>query len=239
MSEKEIVKVGTTPATLLELAVEKGADVDKLEKLMELKMRWDANEAKKAFNSSMVLAQGEMPVVPKDKKNTQTNSMYAKYETILKYTKPIYTKHGFSLVYSEGEAKRDDEIRIVVDIMHREGHTEQRFTDIPLDMTGIKGTVNKTKTHGKGSSITYGKGYLIKMVFNIPTGDDDNGNAAGAEYITEDQAFNINNLISEKKLDESKILKFARAESVDKILKSEHKRVLDAVMKAKVKNDNN
>ena len=38
----------TTPAALLAMAVQQGADLDKLERLMALQERWEANEARKA-----------------------------------------------------------------------------------------------------------------------------------------------------------------------------------------------
>ena len=42
-----------TPMDLLKLAMNQNADIGKLEKLMELQLRWEANEAKKAFISAM------------------------------------------------------------------------------------------------------------------------------------------------------------------------------------------
>ena len=35
-----------------------------------------------------------------------------------------------------------------------------------------------TKTHAAGSALTYGQRYLLKMIFNIAIGSDDDGNAA-------------------------------------------------------------
>jgi hypothetical protein len=35
-----------TPMQLLNLAMDKGADVERMEKLMEMHMRWEANEAR-------------------------------------------------------------------------------------------------------------------------------------------------------------------------------------------------
>ena len=38
-----------TPMQMLQIAVEQGADLDRLEKLMDMQERWEANEARKAF----------------------------------------------------------------------------------------------------------------------------------------------------------------------------------------------
>jgi hypothetical protein len=78
---------------------------------------------------------------------------------------------------------------MIANVMHEEGHTELVDADIPLDSTGIKGTVNKTATHATGSSFQYARNYMMRMIFNIPTGDDDDdGNGAGqGEVITAEQ----------------------------------------------------
>lgn len=211
--KQESQEVAQSSQNVFDMAIERCADVDKIEKFLELKMKYEANEARKAFNSDMVLAQAGMPIVPRDKQNTQTNSWYSKYETILKHVKPIYTGAGFSLVFYEGETVKAGCIRVMVDIMHKAGHTETKYADIPLDMAGIKGTVNKTATHGKGSSFSYGRSYLIKMVFNIPTGDDDDGNAAGSEQkdviITAAQAKEIDDLVRQTESDHGKVLGYA------------------------------
>jgi hypothetical protein len=44
------VPAEVTPMTMLQLAVQQGADMDKLQKLMDLQERWERNEARKAFN---------------------------------------------------------------------------------------------------------------------------------------------------------------------------------------------
>lgn len=189
--------VVATPATLLQMAVESGADVEKLEKLMDLQERWEANQAAKEFNVSMAAAQSEMPEIFEDKTNTQTRSTYSSYKGILKAIKPIYTKNGFSMLFYEDDTDGED-IRVCADVMHSGGHTRKVHVDIPLDMTGIKGTVNKTKPHAKASSISYGRNYIIRMVWNLATSEDD-GNAAGqsVELITDEQLLALEAKISD------------------------------------------
>ena len=38
------------PAELLRIAINNGADLDRLEKLMDMQERWEANEARKAYH---------------------------------------------------------------------------------------------------------------------------------------------------------------------------------------------
>jgi len=166
-----------------------------------------SREAEKAFNQDMIACQEEMPVIPKDKKNDQTHSSYSSYETILKWAKPIYTKYGFSVLFYEEDSSLEGNIRVSADVMHKSGHTKKVHTDIPMDDKGAKGTVNKTQTHAKGSSISYGRNYLMRMIFNIPTGDEDDGNTAGARPISTEQLESIGKEIYDSHADLEKFLK--------------------------------
>ena len=49
-----------TPMSILAKAVEMGADVDKLTKLMDLQERWERNEAKKAFDAALAACRHEV-----------------------------------------------------------------------------------------------------------------------------------------------------------------------------------
>ncbi len=155
-------------------------DPVKIKAFVDMREHEQDRTAEQAFNVAMCQAQKAMPIVPKDAHNGQTNSDYTRFETLLKWTKPVYTQQGFSMMFYEGDTDKKDNIRLMVDVMHDAGHCKIRFLDVPMDTTGMKGTVNKTNTHGKVSSVSYGKSTLMRMIFNIPTGQDDDGNAAGA-----------------------------------------------------------
>lgn len=57
----------TSPDALLQLAVSKDLDITKLEKLMELKERWQANQARIAFFDAFSLFQSKVPPLEKTK----------------------------------------------------------------------------------------------------------------------------------------------------------------------------
>lgn len=204
--------------TIERLATNPECDPNKLEKILDMKYKEQDREAERAFNMAMVSAQTDMPTVKKDQENTQTHSRYSSYERILKMCKPIYTAAGFAVSFYETEGQRDGNIRFNADVMHAEGHTKKYWTDIPLDDKGAKGTVNKTQTHAKGSSLSYGRSYLLRMIFNIPTGDDDDGNAAGgADFISMDQQTEILDLLKETNANVDKFLEYMGVSAVDEI----------------------
>ncbi|MDD5135289.1 MAG: ERF family protein, partial [Phycisphaerae bacterium] len=105
-SSKEIVvpkneawapeSIPATPATLLNIAINQGADLDRLEKLMELQSRWEANQARKAYNIAMSNFKANLPTVVKDKTNLQYKSKYASEDALLNTINPELSKHGLS-----------------------------------------------------------------------------------------------------------------------------------------------
>ena len=221
------------------LASNPDVDVEKIQRIMNMQEQLLNRTAKQAFNAAMVRAQQKMPVVGKDKKNEQTHSMYAGYETIIKACQPVYTKEGFSVTFYQGHGTEEvpigkDEIRVMADIMHEDGHTKTVHVDIPVETTGPKGGVLMTKTHATGSGFAYGKSYLLRMIFNIPTGGDDDGNAAGGkQFITEEQISTILDFINAKNVDQAKFLKYMNAKTIELIPAADFKKAVASLRMAK------
>lgn len=172
-------------ATLLRVATEQGPEgVALLERLAPLYQQERAESQRVAFYSSFRAVLEELPSVVKDADNTQTQSTYARLSAISKKIRPVYTKHGFSILFGEEDSPLDGCVRITGDIMHEAGHMTAKHVDIPMDGAGIKGNVNKTPTHAKGSTLQYGMRYLTCLVFTPElVDDDDDGNASSAPAI--------------------------------------------------------
>jgi hypothetical protein len=62
-------------------------------------------------------------------------------------------------------------------VAHRDGYSREYSIDMPADGKGARGNDVMTKTHATGSATTYGRRYLLMMIFNLSVEDDD-GNAA-------------------------------------------------------------
>lgn len=159
-------------------ASDPSVDVDKMERLWAMHERMEGRRAAQEFAAAMARAQSEMPLIQKDRHNTQTASDYATLDAINAAIVPIYTRHGLSLTFDTTDSPLAEHVRVVCKVKHSGGHTEIYTHDNPLDMTGIGGNVNKTATHGRGSAITYARRYLTLLIFNLRTGYDDDGNAS-------------------------------------------------------------
>lgn len=154
--------------------------VDRLERMWEMHKEMQDRDAVREYAAAMQRAQAAMPNIKKRGKNKQTNSQYALLEDINQQITPIYTREGFSLSFGTVRSELEGHVGIVCDVLHSAGHSRTYTYDAPIDDVGIKGEKNKTQTHGRGSAISYGQRYLIKMIFNLTIGgEDDDGNAAG------------------------------------------------------------
>lgn len=205
-------------AMMERLALNPDLPVDKLEKLLEMQLRVRAIEAEAEFNAAMARVQAALPKVLRQRKNDQTGSMYATHEAIAEAIKPIYTAEGFATSFSEGKSDKPDHVRVLGELMHRDGHKKNHYyVDIAVDKTGIKGNDNKTLTHAEGSSFTYGRRYLTCLMFDVATGIDNDGNKPKGEPISEKQVADLNSLIEEVKADRAKFLKWAGVEKIEDI----------------------
>lgn len=166
--------------TRLAMMMERGIkiDTDQMSKMLEIAERLKATVAREAYAADFATVQANIDAAVKTGYNPQTSSKYAKLEGVIEASKPAYTAQGFSVVFSEGVTEIEDHIRVCADVLHRDGHKESYHYDVPMGGIGIQGKVNMTAIHAKATSVTYGRRYLLCMIWNIPTQDDD-GNSAG------------------------------------------------------------
>lgn len=169
-------------------------DVVKLEKLMQMSRDTRQEQAEEEFNQAMAAVQSQMRAVAADANNPQTRSKYASYFALDKAIRPIYAAEGLALSFDTEDSPKPEHIRVVCYVT-RGRHTRKYKIDMPADGKGAKGGDVMTKTHAAGSASTYGQRYLLKMIFNIAIGEDDDGNAASDDGATVTQV-QLNELIA-------------------------------------------
>ena len=206
-------------------------DIAKLNQLLELRTKIEDREARRSFDAAMTAAQADMRPVATDSNNPQTKSKYASYFALDKAIRPIYTKHGFSPTFNTGDATDASSVRVLCSVSHRDGHVREYHLDMPADGKGAKGGDVMTKTHATGSAITYGRRYLLTMIFNIAVGDDD-GNTAGGETISEEQATELEKLIKDTGGDVVKFCEFAKVGALVEIGAARFEAAKDAINRA-------
>jgi len=150
-------------------------DIDKMERFFAMYEKTRATEAEIAFNAAMSRAQSKILPVLNNAENTQTRSRYAKLSAINKEIVPAYTSEGLSISFDIGDPPEGAGMRMIAIVSHEAGHTRRYHMDLALDDKGAQGTVNKTKLHAAGSTSSYARRYLICMIFNASTEDDNDG----------------------------------------------------------------
>lgn len=173
------------PATMLDIidraSRDPSVDIDKLERLINMKERMEARQAQAAYDNAMAEAQKEMAPIRADMENKQTKSRYASYAQLDNAIRPIYSRHGFALSFDTGDAPNPTEVRVLCTVSCH-GHRESKKIDMPADGKGPQGAAVMTRTHATGAAASYGQRYLLKLIFNLAVGDvDDDGNGADGD----------------------------------------------------------
>jgi hypothetical protein len=204
-------------------------DVEKMERLMAMHERITARQAEAAFNAAMEACQAEMHPISTDATNPQTRSKYATYGKLDRALRPIYTRHGFSLSFSDGETTKPDHVRVLCVVRHKAGYRETHWKDMPADGKGAKGGDVMTKTHAAGAAQQYGMRYLLKGIFNVAIGEDDRDGNGPEPTLSKEQVANVEALMTEVGADKAKFLKWAKVNSLEEILACNYQAVIRAL----------
>lgn len=165
-------KLTTTPGQLLEMAINKDLDIDKLTKLMELHKQWQADQARKSFFSALNEFQSSAPELRKtkkvsfDTKGGKTEYSYAPLADIIRQIKSACKECGLSYRWEIHDNK--EEIKVTCLITHLDGHTECTTMTASPDTSGSKNAIQ-----GRASAIEYLKRYTLIGSLGISTADSD------------------------------------------------------------------
>lgn len=170
----------TTPADLLRYALDSGADLDRLERLMELQQRWEANEARKAFVKAMAEFKKNPPTIYKDKHvEFRTDKGVTAYDhatigNVVEKVVAALAEHGFSHRWIPKRAE-GGMMKITCVITHELGYSEETELEAGLDQSGGKNNIQamiSTKSYLERHSLLAATGLATK-----DTPDDDGRSA--------------------------------------------------------------
>lgn len=171
-----------TPMKLIELAVQQGANADQLGKLMDMQLRWQAEEARLAWISDMAAFKAECPEILKTKHVKQKGKegkdapeyWHVELDKACEILVPLLTKHKFTHRW-ESPAEQKPGLTVTCVIQHKQGHAERTTLTAPHDNTGAKNAVQAV-----GSSQFYLERYTFLAALGIaPKGHDTDGIAGG------------------------------------------------------------
>lgn len=175
-----------TPMALLQMAIAQGANLDRLEKFMELHLRWEKRAELKAYFKAVAAFKLESFVISKDGEvGYRANDgkfvgyKHATLGNVIGMLTPAMSKHGLSLSWDPqqiwDEKLKTYVIKITCKMSHEQGHTQEVSLFGKGDNTG-----NKNQLQQLGSTMTYLERYTALAITGTATQEmDDDGRAGG------------------------------------------------------------
>jgi len=172
----------TSPMGMISQAIQQGASIEVIERLVALQERWDLRQSRIDFDDAMAAAKGEIPVIAKTKHvgfaskkegAAKTDYWHEDLASIAEVVDPVLSKYGIRYHF-ETSAKVNEPV-IVTCFVSRKGYVGAQATlDAPRDVTGNKNAVQQI-----ASTVTYLQRYTLKAALGLAAGEDDDGQAAG------------------------------------------------------------
>lgn len=180
--------------------------IDRAREIYNLQREIEFDLAEREYIRVRSLVERELEPVARDASNPQTRSKYATLAQVIQAVRPVYSKHGIVVEFDSGQIPQDGWIRVLALVSHEGGYKRTYHIDMPADGKGAQGRDVMTRTHATGSAVTYGRRYLLLMIFNIAVGgEDDDGNAANGStgpqssdefYVTPEQVAELERLLA-------------------------------------------
>ena len=221
-------------ATLLSIiqqaATQPDFDVAKMQQLMELKRDWDRDRAAEVFASALTSFQAKCPVIGKyrtakivSKTGGSYEYKFAGYEDVMKQVKPLLDENKIAVSFSTSATDKG----IVATCTLRVGtHSEKCTLEVPIP------AMNVNDTQKYGAALSYAKRYCLCAALNIVVGDeDDDGSTLGVQYITDEQAIQLQEWIDSTGADKAKFLAFLKVERLADLPASKFANAMEAIQK--------
>jgi len=217
------------PQSLMEIAIKNNASLDKIDKMMELQMKWEENEAKKAYVVAMSDFKKNPPVIIKDQSVSfgqgKTSYKHASLANVADKVGKALAEHSLSASWSTSQA--DGLITVKCTITHSQGYGESTSISASPDTTGSKNGIQAI-----GSTITYLERYSILALTGLATNEhEDDGNASGSppQCITAEQVSELTDLINSQSAPESDWLTWAAVESLETMPENKYNKLKTAL----------
>ena len=239
MSGELVTTNSKTTSELIMAIVSAGdVDIDKVEKLLLMKERYEANEARKAYFDAMSNFKANPPDIEKDKKvafeagGKKVSYNHASLANITDKIGVALSKNGLSASWSTKQ--EGGLISVTCRIAHRLGHSEETTLSAAADISGSKNAIQAI-----GSAITYLQRYSLLSLTGLATHDtDDDGVAASvpAYTMTDNEAATLSDWIVSAQTTEEKLCKHLGIKTIADITKDLYKKAC-ADLKAKAQKE--
>lgn len=209
----ESLPVIITPMDLISRAQESNASIDQMQQLFELQLRYESNEARKAYNDAMSQFRKEAPAIAKTR--IGHNIKYAGLSESIEAVQPLLSEFGLS---HQWKTRQDgNQITVECIVTHRLGHSESTSLSAAPDASGSKNSIQAI-----GSTVSYLERYTLYAILGLSSREmDDDGRGAGkkdqGDSITEEQCNSLLDLMTEVNADQKSFCSYFKIGEVDEL----------------------
>lgn len=165
--------------TVIERAVQSpDFDVNKLAQLLEIRERWEKNEARKAFVSAMNAFKENPPEITKNKAVSFGNTSYshATLDHVCEAVTKALSEHGISHRWKMEQI--ESAIRVTCILTHDLGHSEETTLQGAADSSGSKNSIQAI-----GSTVTYLQRYTLLAATGLAAANADTDGATNGDIL--------------------------------------------------------
>lgn len=193
------------PAQLIQTAIEKDLDVDKLERLVAMQERWEEKQARRRFYEALARFQTDVPPIYKTKQGH--NYVYTPLSDIVEIIKPYLLENGLTYRF---EQDHSNGISVTCVVTHADGHSERTSMAAKEDATGSKNAVQAI-----ASTVTYLSRYTLTGALGLVTADSDMDGRLPGDTVDADQAAALKKGLQDTGSDVKKFCATFGCETVD------------------------
>lgn len=205
-------------AAMMRLAVESQLPAESLERIVALAERMEDRAGARAFNVALAEFRHAVPDISHTRVvNTgKYKYSYAELHAIEGIIEPFERAHGFTHTFdSEWE---EGKVRATCIIRHVGGHSERTSFAAPVDRKAVMNDTQKA-----ASAVSYACRQALRLAYGLrivpvmagAPGEDDDGRQGDVATITENQAFDLQILITDSGANLAKFLEWAGVERVE------------------------
>lgn len=203
-----------SPGELITTALDRGASIDVIQKLLDMRDRLRAEEAESAFREALTRFQAECPVVikkskvmNKPEKGGGERFRFAPIDDIERATKTYRERNGLSHTFkTEIISEPFKGVRVTIFISHVLGHCETSSFEVPIDPDAFMTAPQKWL-----SAASFSKRVAMCNGYGIITGKEDDD----TESVIDDHPEETEEQKAARKQDE--LVKKQKAEAIAKL----------------------
>lgn len=159
-----------SPMGMMMAAMNQGASLEQVEKMMDLQDRWERKEAEKAYNAAFAAFKAEAVRIVKGRKVTDgplRGKEYAELHDVVDAVTPALSRHGLSTAW---KLTKDEPqwLEVTCTLKHVGGHSESVSMGGPPDAGGAKNALQ-----ARASTKSYLERYTLKAICGVAEGGDD------------------------------------------------------------------